>query len=118
MTELAASTTLAFDVSAKLLDAVACAAAVLVDVAGPARVTAAVVRAVVDEAIVRAMDDLQVGVNLSAVGRNVLIAALSAVVTRSAKRHRGGPRLSLLATEGRRNDGGDRGAEAAQHVAP
>jgi hypothetical protein len=118
VTELAASATLAFDISAKLFDAVPCAAAVLVDVAGPARVTAAVVRAVIDEAIVRAMDDLQIGVNLSAVGRNVLIAALSAVVTGSAKRHRGGSRFRLLAAEGRRNDGRDRGAKAAQHVAP
>jgi hypothetical protein len=115
---LAASATLAFDISAKLFDAATCAAAVLVDVAGPARVTAAVVRAVVDEAIVSAMDDLQVGVDLSAVGRNVLVVALSAVVARSAKWHRGGSRLCLLVPEGRRNDGSDCGAEAAQHVAP
>jgi hypothetical protein len=77
-----AAVTLAFDKATEIADATAGTAALLVNVAGTAGVTAAVERAIVGEAVVGAMDDLQEW-KLAAASRDKIAEALLVAVTRS-----------------------------------
>jgi hypothetical protein len=109
--------TSAFDEAAELPHAAAGAATMLVDITGAARVTTAIERSIIGEAVVEAVDGLQHAILLAAGGDEV-VATLLVAVTRSAEWHRVRGRRRFLTTQRSGDEAGQRDSERVERAAP
>jgi hypothetical protein len=113
----AASAMSAPEIPTELSDAAAGAAAILVDVTGATGVAAAVEPAIIEKAVVSAVNDLQQR-ELPATSWDEVVATLQVAVACPAERHCVQCRLSLPATESRGNNAGECSTEPTQRAAP